>query len=66
MSMEMAGKQDVVRKVHNISNTIPIIAMTTSDFYHDMRWSIENGCTDVISKPFSARKLQEVVLAFIV
>ncbi len=66
MSMEMAGKQDVVRKIHNISSSIPIIAMTTSDFYHDMRWSIENGCTDVISKPFSARKLQEVVMAFIV
>ncbi len=66
ISMEMVGKQDVVRKIHNISTTIPIIAMTTSDFYHDMRWSMENGCTDVISKPFSASKLEEVVTAFIV
>ncbi len=66
MSMEMAGKQDVVRKIHNISPSIPIIAMTTSDFYHDMRWAIENGCTDVIPKPFSGRKLEEVVSAFIV
>ncbi len=66
ISMEMIGKQDVVRKIHNISSTIPIIAMATSDFYHDMRWAIENGCTDVISKPFSARKLEEVIAAFIV
>ncbi len=66
MSMEMVGKQDVVRKIHNISPNIPIIAMTTSDFYHDMRWSIENGCSDAISKPFSASKLEESVTAFLV
>jgi CheY-like chemotaxis protein/two-component sensor histidine kinase len=55
---------DAIHKIRSISTTIPIIAMTTSDFYHDQRWAIENGCTDVISKPFSATKLEEVVMAF--
>ena len=66
MSMEVAGKKDVITKIRAITPSIPIIAMTTSDFYHDQRWAIENGCTDVISRPFSHTKLEEVVMAFIV
>ena len=64
--MEFAGKQDIIRKIRSISANIPIIAMTSSDYYHDQRQAFENGCTDVLAKPFSASKLEEMVMAFIV
>jgi len=66
MSMQVVDKIDIVTKIRAISPTIPIIVMTTNDFYHDQRWAIENGCTDFIAKPFSPSKLEEVVMAFIV
>ena len=66
MCMEIVGKQEIIRKIRDISPNIPIIAMTSSDYYHDQRQAFENGCTDVIAKPFSASKLEEIVMAFIV
>jgi len=66
ISMEMIRKTDIIRKIRAISTTIPIIAMTTSDFYYDQRWAVENGCTDAIPKPFSANNIEELVTTFIV
>ena len=66
IDMELAGKQEIIAKIRTISANMPIIAMTSSDYYHDQRRAFENGCTDVIAKPFSASKLEEVVMAFIV
>ena len=66
ISMEMVGKTDIIKKIRAISTSIPIIVMTTSDFYHDQRWAIENGCTDVIYKPFSSSNIEELITTFIV
>ena len=66
INLEMDGNMDIIRKIRAISTTIPIIAMTTSDFYHDQRRAIENGCSDAIPKPFSTSKIEEIVMAYIV
>ena len=66
ISMAMIAKTDVIRKIRAISPTLPIIVMTTSDFYHDQRWAIENSCTSAIPKPFSAGNIEELVTTFIV
>ena len=65
VDMEIAGKKEIIGRMHAISPKMPIIAMTSSDYYHDQRRAFENGCTDFIAKPFSASKLEEVVMAFI-
>jgi len=66
VNMDVVGKKDILTKIRTITPSIPIIAMTTSDFYHDQHLAIENGCTDVLSKPFSPTKLREMMMAFIV
>jgi two-component sensor histidine kinase/CheY-like chemotaxis protein len=67
ISKEIVDKSDdIIRKIRAISATIPIILMATSDFYYDQRWAIDNGCTNVISKPFSASSIEELVTTFIV
>ena len=66
VNMEAAGKKDLISKIRAISPSIPIIAMTTTDFYHDQRLALDNGCTDVIDKPFSPTKMKEMVMAFII
>ena len=66
ISMEMIGNTDVIKRIRAMSNTTPIILMTTSDFYYDQRWAINNGCTDAIPKPFSASNIEELVTTFIV
>ena len=66
VNMEIAGKKDLITKIRAIVPSIHIIAMTTSDFYHDQRMALDNGCTDVIAKPFSPTKIEEMVMAFIV
>ena len=65
LNMEMIAKTDVVKKIRAISTSTPIIVMTTSDFYHDQRWAVENGCTYAIPKPFSANNIEELVTTFI-
>ena len=66
LDMQIANKKEIIQKIRKISSKIPIIAMTSSDYYHDQRQAFENGCTDVIAKPFTASKLEEIVMAFIV
>jgi len=66
LSMEIVGKTDVIKRIRAMSNTTPIILMTTNDFYYDQRWALDNGCTDAISKPFSASNIEELVTTFIV
>ena len=66
MNMEAVSKKYAVAKIHAITPSIPVIAITTSDFYHDQRLAIEFGCADVIAKPFSPSRLEEVIMAFIV
>ena len=66
MDMEIASRKEIIKKIRAITPSIPIIAMTTSDFYHDQRLAIENGCTDVIVRPFFPIKLEEIVMALIV
>jgi PleD family two-component response regulator len=67
ISMEMVDKADnIIKKIRAISNTTPIILMTSSNFYHDQRWAIDQGCTTAISKPFSTSNIEELVTTFIV
>ena len=66
ISIEVENALDLIGKIHAISNSTPIIVMTTSDFYHDQQRAIECGSTYVIPKPISATKLEEVVMSFIV
>ena len=67
IAKEMVDKtNDIIKRIRAISNTTPIILMTTSDFYHDQRWAIDHGCTNAIFKPFSASNIEELVTTFIV
>ena len=66
VNMQVAERKDIISKLRAITPSIPIIAMTTSDFYHDQRLALDNGCTDVIAKPFSPTRMEEMVIAFIV
>lgn len=56
---------DATKKIRSISQSIPIIGVTSNDFYVEQKWAVESGCNDVISKPYSAIKLEEVVTVFI-
>lgn len=56
---------DVVKKIRTMSQSIPIIGVTSNDFYIEQKWAMESGCNDVISKPYSALKLEEVATIFI-
>jgi len=66
VNMQVAERKDIIAKLRAITPSIPVIAMTTNDFYHDQRMALENGCTDVIAKPFSPTRIEEMVIAFIV
>ncbi|NDV82350.1 ATP-binding protein [Bacteroides sp. 51] len=56
---------DAMKKIRDISSTVPIVGITSSNFYMEQRWAMESGCNEVIAYPFSASKLKEVVLSYI-
>lgn len=51
--------------MRKISLKIPIVGLTSNDFYFDLKKAMDNGYSDVVSKPYSATKLKEVVVALI-
>ncbi|MDR0970345.1 MAG: response regulator [Lentimicrobiaceae bacterium] len=56
---------DAIKKIRSISQSVPIIGVTSNDFYLEQKWAVESGCNDVISKPYSAIKIEEIVTVFI-
>ncbi|MDR2847474.1 MAG: response regulator [Bacteroidales bacterium] len=64
VQMPLLKGDSALKKMRAISTSIPIIAVVADDFYQEQRWAIENGCNDVLSKPFSPSKIAELVLAF--
>lgn len=53
------------RRIRELSSHVPIIGLTSSDFYMEQKMAMENGYNDVISRPYSATKLKEVIIALI-
>ena len=65
ISLPVIDGIEVIKKVRATSSSIPIIAVITNDFYTEQKLALKHGCNDVMSKPYSASKLEEFVLAFI-
>jgi signal transduction histidine kinase len=65
IQMPVMNGIDATKKIRAVAPSIPIIAVTTNDFYMDQRLAYESGCNDVVSKPYSSSKLEEIVMAFI-
>ncbi len=65
IQMPVMNGIEATKKIRAMSSTIPIVAITANAFYMEQQWALESGCNDIISKPYSAIKLEEVVLAFI-
>lgn len=53
------------KRIREFSSSVPIIGFTSQDFYYDQKNAMECGYSDVISKPYSATKLREMIVAFI-
>ncbi len=53
------------RRIRQMSSVVPIIGLTSSDFFREQQMAMENGYTDVLSRPYSATKLKEIVVTFI-
>ena len=65
ISLLVINGLDVIKEIRTISPTVPIIAITSNDFYLEQKQALKYGCSDVMSKPFSISKLEEYVLAFV-
>jgi signal transduction histidine kinase len=55
MNIQMPDENGIraTERIRAISTTIPIIGVTTNDFYIEQKWAMESGCNDVISKPYA-------------
>ena len=56
---------NIIKRIRSMSTIIPIIGITSNNFYLEQRLAISSGCNEVIAYPFSASKLAEVILAYI-
>ncbi len=55
---------EATQKIRAMSTRVPIIGVTANSFYMERQWARESGCNEIISKPYSPSKVEEVVLAF--
>lgn len=67
MNIRMPGVDslEITKRVKNISVNTPIVAVSEYAIYMEQQWALENGCVDIVAKPYSASKLKEVVLTYI-
>lgn len=54
---------DIIKHICCLSLRIPIVGITSSNYYLEQQWAMESGCNEVIAYPYSASRLHEVVLA---
>ncbi len=54
-----------IRKIREINDEVPIIAVTAFAFSNDFRRAIEVGANDYISKPYNAHQLIEKIKSFV-
>ena len=54
---------DIIKHIRCLSLRIPIVGITSSNYYLEQQWAMESGCNEVIAYPYSASRLHEVVLA---
>jgi two-component system sensor histidine kinase/response regulator len=60
---EMNG-YDTTRKLREIGNTIPIIALTASALKEEINLCLDSGMNDVISKPYTPQQLIDTIAAY--
>ncbi len=65
IQMPVLNGIDATKRIRAMSSATPIVAITANAFYMEQQWALESGCNDIISKPYSASKLEEVVLAYL-
>ncbi len=61
----VADSIDALKAIRKQSAELPVIVMTAHGYYTEQRQGLENGCNDVVTKPFSALKLLEAVATYV-
>lgn len=67
MSIQLPGMDGIesVKVMREVSTEVPIIGLTSNDFYTEQKKAMESGYNDVLSRPYSALKLKETIVALI-
>ncbi len=54
-----------IRTIRQQTTDLPVIVMTEHGHYTEQRKGLENGCNDVLTKPFSSLKIAETVATYV-
>lgn len=67
MSIQLPGIDGLegARRIREVSEEVPIVGLTSNDFYTEQKKAMESGYSDVLSRPYSALKLKEIIVALI-
>ncbi|NDW11656.1 response regulator [Bacteroides sp. 214] len=61
---DMKGPE-IMKRIRSMSNVVPIIGITSANYYLEEQWAKGSGCNETISYPFSASKLRETIMVYI-
>ena len=61
MKMPNLDGLDATKIIRELSPGVPIIALTAFAYDHDRKASLEAGCNDFLTKPFTQEKLKETI-----
>lgn len=56
---------EIIKQIRNITRKIPLIVITDYGNYKDQELSFKAGCDDILLKPYTEFKLQDVIVSYI-
>lgn len=67
MSILLPGSDGlkICTQLREVSTQVPVIGITSQDFYIEQKQAMEHGYSDTISRPYSPTALKEIVVAFV-
>lgn len=54
-----------IKKIRDISLSIPVIAFTEYGNYTDQEKALKAGCSDIVLKPYTASRLKDAIVSYI-
>lgn len=56
---------EAIKKIRAMSPSVPIVAITAHSFYIEQQQALAAGCNQVLFKPFTSNRLEEVVSKYL-
>lgn len=65
MNIKNLSGAQVIEKLRRMSASVPIVAVTEHIYYTEQQRALQAGCNEVVTKPYSLNRIQEILAYYL-